>query len=72
VACPDILSVCLYLDSVESVEQTKGAGLVPKRAMDVMSCEVNRLVLLTQQSVIAVPYIVPRKVRNFIHKPVMV
>lgn len=42
--------------------QQKGAALVNKRALNVMSCEVNRLLQLTQDGVIPVSYEVPRKV----------
>lgn len=42
--------------------QSKGVASVPKRAMDVMSCEVMRLLQLTPQAVVPVSYIVPRKV----------
>lgn len=51
----------LVENSVETVEQLKGLTLVPKRALDVMKCEVNRLLVLGQHSIIPVPYIVPRK-----------
>lgn len=46
-----------------SGEQTKGACLVPKRALAVMQAEVNRLLQLTSSSVIPIMYQVPRKVR---------
>lgn len=42
-------------------EQTKGACLVPKRALKVMETEVNRILQLTATSVIGIPYYVPRK-----------
>lgn len=45
-----------------SGEQTKGACLVPKRAMQVMQAEVNRVLQLTSTSVIPITYQVPRKV----------
>lgn len=51
----------LVENSVETVQQIKGLALLPKRALDVMKCEVNRLLLLSQQSIIPIPYIVPRK-----------
>lgn len=44
-----------------SGEQTKGACLVPKRALAVMQAEVNRLLQLTSSSVIPIMYQVPRK-----------
>jgi len=46
-------------------EQTKGACLVPKRALAVMHGEVNRLLQLTSSSVIPIMYQVPRKVRVY-------
>jgi len=50
-------------DSVERVEQTiKGCAMLPKRALDVMSCEVNRLLALTASYIIPFSYRVPRKV----------
>ena len=48
--------------SVDSVEQIRGMGMVPKRALYVMECEVNRLLLLSNNMVVPLPYIVPRKV----------
>jgi coronin-7 len=45
-----------------SGEQTKGACLVPKRGMQVMQAEVNRVLQLTSTSVIPITYQVPRKV----------
>ncbi|XP_065334723.1 coronin-7 isoform X2 [Cloeon dipterum] len=44
-----------------SGEQTKGACLVPKRALQVMQAEVNRVLQLTSTSVIPITYQVPRK-----------
>lgn len=44
-----------------SGEQTKGACLVPKRALNVMQGEVNRILQLTSNSVIPITYQVPRK-----------
>ncbi|XP_073998500.1 coronin isoform X2 [Rhodnius prolixus] len=42
-------------------EQTKGACLVPKRALNVMQAEVNRVLQLTSNSVVPIMYQVPRK-----------
>ncbi|XP_033631457.1 coronin-7-like [Asterias rubens] len=42
-------------------EQVKGIAMIPKRAVDVMSCEVNRLLQLTMNAVIPISYEVPRK-----------
>lgn len=48
-----------------SGEQTKGACLVPKRAMDVMQGEVNRVLQLCDSSVTPITWQVPRKVLKF-------
>ena len=47
-----------------SGEQTKGVCLVPKRALNVMQAEVNRLLQLTSNMVIPIMYQVPRKVSD--------
>lgn len=41
--------------------QVKGVGLVPKRALPVMTGEVNRVLLLGSDCVVPIKYIVPRK-----------
>lgn len=46
-------------------EQTKGACLIPKRALKVMEGEVNRVLQLTSNMVIPIMYQVPRKVGGF-------
>ncbi|XP_037087762.1 coronin-7-like [Pollicipes pollicipes] len=48
-------------------EQTKGACLVPKRALDVMNAEVNRILQLTSQAVVPITYQVPRKTYRDFH-----
>ncbi|CAG9819814.1 unnamed protein product [Phaedon cochleariae] len=50
-----------------SGEQTKGACLVPKRALHVMQGEVNRVLQLTSSSVIPIMYQVPRKTYRDFH-----
>ncbi|KAG5892782.1 hypothetical protein JTB14_032658 [Gonioctena quinquepunctata] len=50
-----------------SGEQTKGACLVPKRALNVMQGEVNRILQLTSSSVIPIMYQVPRKTYRDFH-----
>lgn len=50
-----------------SGEQTKGACLVPKRALSVMQGEVNRILQLTSSSVIPIMYQVPRKTYRDFH-----
>ncbi|XP_068701404.1 coronin-7-like isoform X1 [Montipora foliosa] len=42
-------------------EQHKGMAIVPKLALDVMSCEVVRLLQLTMSSVVPLSYCVPRR-----------
>lgn len=44
-----------------SGQQTKGACMVPKRALKVMDGEVNRLLQLTSNALVPISYIVPRK-----------
>ncbi|KAL0269014.1 UNVERIFIED_CONTAM: hypothetical protein PYX00_010761 [Menopon gallinae] len=48
-------------------EQTKGACLVPKRALNVMQGEVNRVLQLTSSMVIPIMYQVPRKTYRDFH-----
>lgn len=43
---------------------TRGAAVVPKVALDVMSCEVVRLLQLTDSNIVPISYRVPRKVRE--------
>ncbi|CAL1674426.1 unnamed protein product [Lasius platythorax] len=50
-----------------SGEQTKGVCLVPKRALNVMQAEVNRLLQLTSNMVIPIMYQVPRKTYRDFH-----
>lgn len=44
--------------------KTRGAALVPKLALDVMACEVARVLQLTDSFIVPVSYTVPRKVRE--------
>ena len=48
-------------------EVIKGASLLPKQANDIMSCEVLRLLKLTENSVQPVSYQVPRKEKLKFH-----
>ncbi|XP_074650936.1 coronin-7-like [Tubulanus polymorphus] len=52
-----------YLTEFNSdmVDQVKGVAMVPKLALNVMQCEVARLMVLTKNSIIPLPYQVPRK-----------
>lgn len=45
----------------DRTEQIKGAAMIPKRALDVMKGEINRMIVLTKNCIIPTPYIVPRK-----------
>ena len=59
------LKINSFLVSTQRVtEQVKGAALIPKLAVDVMTCEVLRLMLLTKSSIMALSYHVPRKVNE--------
>lgn len=53
---------CSLVSSQMLDEQHKGMGIVPKLALDVMSCEVVRLLQLTKSSVVPLSYCVPRRV----------
>lgn len=56
------VNVALFAAACDYLSQAKGGCLVPKCCLDVMKGEVNRLIVLTKDSVIHVPYIVPRRV----------
>lgn len=53
-----------------SGEQTKGACLVPKRALNVMNGEVNRLLVVADTSIIPVTWKVPRKSYHDFHSDI--
>lgn len=53
-------------------QQSKGACLVPKRALRVMEGEANRILQLTANAVIPVSYIVPRKVLIFKYETILI
>eukprot|EP00999_Lentomonas_sp_LEN2_P002536 NODE_41_length_2867_cov_51.688686_g25_i0.p1 GENE.NODE_41_length_2867_cov_51.688686_g25_i0~~NODE_41_length_2867_cov_51.688686_g25_i0.p1 ORF type:complete len:948 (+),score=188.13 NODE_41_length_2867_cov_51.688686_g25_i0:110-2845(+) len=50
-----------------SKEQQKGVAMVPKRGVNVMDCEVNRLMKLTKDSVIPLSFNVTRKTYSIFH-----
>lgn len=60
-------SFIYFFFSESTGEQTKGACLVPKRALRVMEGEVNRILQLTSNSVIPIMYQVPRKTYRDFH-----
>ena len=51
-------------------EQIKGSCLVPKRALDVMSGEVNRVLQLANNSIIPISWQVPRKSYREFHSDI--
>ena len=53
-----------------SGEQTKGACLVPKRGLDVMNGEVNRILQVADTSVVPVTWQVPRKSYHDFHSDI--
>uniref|UniRef100_A0AAX7T3U8 Coronin n=1 Tax=Astatotilapia calliptera TaxID=8154 RepID=A0AAX7T3U8_ASTCA len=64
-------SLLLILTSIVSHcltdTSTKGVALVPKLALDVMSCEVVRVLQLTDSCILPISYQVPRKVCHEFH-----
>lgn len=55
------LYLCLS-DYVDRTEQARGGALLPKHMLEVMDGEVDRLLILTNNNIIPIPYIIPRKV----------
>lgn len=53
---PTVVSHCLTEMS------SRGVAMVPKLALDVMSCEVMRVLQLTDNYIVPISYQVPRKV----------
>ncbi|XP_067912776.1 coronin-7-like [Heterodontus francisci] len=47
--------------------KSKGVAMVPKLALDVMSCEVIRVLQLTENSIVPISYSVPRKSLHEFH-----
>ncbi|XP_038618544.1 coronin-7 isoform X1 [Tachyglossus aculeatus] len=45
--------------------RTRGAALVPRRALDVLACEVLRLLQLSESAIVPISYCVPRKTVEF-------
>ena len=77
---PYIKSVRLYSDIYfasggdvcRCPAQTKGMAMLPKRAVDVMSCEVARFMQLTQNAIVPISYCVQRKVYTHIYIPLCI
>ena len=45
----------------------RGAALLPKRAVDVMAGEVNRVLKLAQNAIVPISFVVPRKSYSVFH-----
>uniref|UniRef100_A0A8C8SRP8 Coronin n=1 Tax=Pelusios castaneus TaxID=367368 RepID=A0A8C8SRP8_9SAUR len=58
--CSPLVTQCL------TEGKSKGAALVPKLALDVMSCEVLRVLQLTDGFIVPISYTVPRKVSQHV------
>lgn len=67
------LEVCASPPSLSQVNQilmegrTRGIGLIPKQAIDVMSCEVLRALQLSDSFIVPISYEVPRKSHQEFH-----
>lgn len=49
-------------------DQIKGVCLLPKFGLSLMKCEIDRLILLTRNSVYPLPYIAPRNDKTSFHQ----
>lgn len=54
-----------YLDEYKSSEPLQGMCTVPKRALDILGCEITRILKLNKSSVQPIAFKVPRKVELF-------
>jgi len=54
-----------YLDEYKSSEPLQGMCTVPKRALDILGCEITRILKLNKNSVQPIAFRVPRKVDLF-------
>ena len=57
------MCVLIGPNSYSGKEQIKGICSIPKRAVNVMDCEVARLLVLSQSAIIPLSFVVQRKVR---------
>lgn len=55
---------CLPVTQCRTEGSTRGLGAVPRLALDVMACEVLRVLQLTDSALVPISYVVPRKVRG--------
>ena len=59
------------IDSAQQVDdQIKAVCAMPKFGLDLMKCELDRLILLTRSSIYPLPYIVPRRAYYDFHADV--
>eukprot|EP00019_Armaparvus_languidus_P001439 CAMPEP_0168598580 /NCGR_PEP_ID=MMETSP0420-20121227/11498_1 /TAXON_ID=498008 /ORGANISM="Pessonella sp." /LENGTH=871 /DNA_ID=CAMNT_0008635957 /DNA_START=159 /DNA_END=2774 /DNA_ORIENTATION=+ len=64
VRCFEVMEAAPYLfemTAARSDKPTKGFCLLPKRAVSVMTCEVDRVFKVQENAVVPISYIVPRK-----------
>lgn len=54
-----------FLDTYKGKEPQKGINFMPKRFVDVMSCEIARAVRLTAKTIEYIHFKVPRRAGNF-------
>jgi coronin-7 len=60
----------VLINSIQPMDdQVKSLCMVPKLSLDLMKCEIDRLLLLTRTSVYPVPYQVPRRVHKQSYMP---
>lgn len=66
--CPRCLPhghpACPPVTQCRTEGSTRGLAAVPRLALDVMACEVLRILQLTDTALVPVSYLVPRKVRG--------
>lgn len=55
---------CPTVTQCRTEGSTRGLAAVPRLALDVMACEVLRVLQLTDTALVPVSYLVPRKVRR--------
>uniref|UniRef100_A0A8C2Z370 Coronin n=1 Tax=Cyclopterus lumpus TaxID=8103 RepID=A0A8C2Z370_CYCLU len=64
-SCKVLTPGCVYGLHCLMDTSTRGVAMVPKVALDVLSCEVMRVLQLTDSCIVPIGYQVPRKVQEF-------
>lgn len=59
--CEDISPYLFYLNRYNDTTPIKGIAICPKRVVNVMKCEITRMLKLTDKSVEPISFIVPRR-----------